>query len=509
LKPDTSTTDRTIIQNAFCKAAQHLVELDQSIPFGIYPVVPEVMAWIIENENPELSAALTANGLWEQFTAVLVEYGLLRTFAEKFVVDDTYDPYGWNPFKFRVMYNHLVDALNSQDTPVSQAFIELFDSASEVIADAVDAIDTVYWDDTITPSPLREPAPVPAFDHYETEWTSRLSGYRPTPGRDNLAVAMAWFIDQTSTLDDGRHHNFWQTLDVATVLEWFQRDCSEIATALILENRMEAFRAAAERFVETQRQIEPDWQYLGWYLRAMLFRYAGRTKAVEIIRKVTFAFTKDDQPTPSATDVYAMFCRRLGYRSAGEGTLSCETALSSDSVETIRRDPEADETCYLINRSSLPETLRFHSGERYCLAVRMSEERLPFRDKLKKDNGLDYFFSTYDGKGFRAHLTPNGAFWMDCDTLAPLLRNFRFELPVAYVFDNVVILVVYNYNAFADLPAALSTPARYVPEVQISDGEWTYAATSYTVCLSDGRQLKPSILERVRNLSDGDISPAM
>jgi hypothetical protein len=135
----------------------------------------------------------------------------------------------------------------SQDTPVSQAFIELFDSTSETISDTLGTIDAVYWDDTIPPSPLREPAPAPTFDHYETEWISRLSGYRPSPRRDHLAVAIAWFIDQTSTLDDGRHDNFWQTVDVASLLDWFQHDRSEVATALLAESRMGAFQGSGRR----------------------------------------------------------------------------------------------------------------------------------------------------------------------------------------------------------------------------------------------------------------------
>ena len=93
-----------------------------------------------------------------------------------------------NPPRMRVTYDGLVDAFNSPDTPVTQAFIELFDSKSNTIFDALSLLDTVHWNDTIPPSPLREPAPTPAFDHHETEWTSRVSGYCTSPCRDSLAL---------------------------------------------------------------------------------------------------------------------------------------------------------------------------------------------------------------------------------------------------------------------------------------------------------------------------------
>ncbi|AMV47839.1 hypothetical protein [Paraburkholderia caribensis] len=508
MKPDTSTDSRYIIQEALCTAVRHLAELDNSIPYGNYPVVPEVVTWIVENENPELARVLTTAQLWDRFSGLLVEYGQLRKFAEQFVTDeDYYDPYGWNPPPMRVEFHHLKHAIDLHDAPVSQLFVELFHTASEQIVEALGNVDAVYWDGTIPPSPLRQPAPTPVFDHYETEWTSRLSGYRPSSGRDNLAVALSWFIDQTSFLDDGRHDNFWETVDVTTVLDWFRRDLPSIATSLTTENRMDALRTAAQRYVDAQRQIEPDWRHLGWYLRALLVRYADMQTALKIIGTVTSAFATSDSPSPPVVDVYTMFCRRLGDAAPGEDAPSCETALSSEVIELIRRDEESDRTCYLVNRSSLPETLRSHTGEQFCLAVRVPEERLPFSDKLKKDRGLDYFFSTYDKKVYREHLTLRHGFWTDRDVLHPLLRHFRFELPITYIFDKIVLLVVYRYNCFADVPAALTRlPRKYVPTVELSEGEWTYGAADHTERLPDGRQLKPLMLGCVRDLSDAEVS---
>ncbi|BEU23238.1 hypothetical protein [Paraburkholderia sp. 22B1P] len=484
-----------LLKDALLAATSHLALLDDSIPMGIYRLPTNLLMWILRNENPRLTFQIYQEGLADKLFTLLDEYAKLREFSTQFVDGDEYDPYCWNIPKHRVQFEHLEYALTGSDAPVSQDFREIFANAALDIAQRPDIDSRLGRAHRALRRELRQRVKPLWFDH---EWATRVSRFKMVaPPPDNVGTALNWAFRCLTRMDNGREDHFWQTVDVNVVTEWLQQDKSDLMRALHAEDRVDELHVAATRLLDSYIRTEAVWAALGHYVHWQLTMHSDCALAIRIIKMMMSTMPDNQVQGVSAEDVYAMFSSRLRPSHPNETRTLYETDWSSAAISQIRADASSSSAVFLVDRTDLPTSLLHHFNERHCLAVHLPEDWLQHRDQLAKDDGLCSFFSKLSEDHTLSHLKVNGSFWMPYDDAMRTLAHFRSDLPVAYVFEKVVILVVYRFNRFTDFASITRVHPKYLDCYKLNDGDWTYAAASQTVSRPDGSQLKPTIFDTI------------
>ncbi|TXC79119.1 hypothetical protein [Paraburkholderia azotifigens] len=484
-----------LLKDALLAATSHLALLDDSISTGIYRAPTNLLMWILRKQNPRLTFQIYKEGLADKLITLLDEYTKLREFSTQFVDRDEYDPYCWNIPEHRVQFEHLEYALTESDAPVSQEFRDIFAKAALNIAQRPDIDGRLNRAERALRHEFRRPVKPLWFDH---EWATRAPRFEmAAPPTDNVEAAVNWAFRHLTRMDNGREDHFWQTVDINVVTEWLQQDKPDLVRALHAEDRIDEFHVAATRLLESYIRIQVVWAALGYYVRGQITMHSDRALAIRIIKLMMSTMPDDMVHGVSAEDVYAMFSCRLRPSHPNETQAVYETDWSSAAISRLRADAPSGNTLFLIDRMELPKSLWHLSGERHCLAVRLPEDWRQHRDWLAKDDGPCPFFSRRQNDETRSHLKVNGSFWMPYDDAMLALAQFRSDLPVAYVFEKVVILVVYRFNRFTDFASMTRSHPRYRDCYKLNDGDWTYAAESQTLSRPDGSQLKPTIFDTI------------
>jgi len=504
-KPTQAAHD--LLAQALAAAISEIADLDESLPTGNYLVTPNVIAWILSQVRPDLSRQLEQTGSQHQFMQLLGDYGNLRPFAmslqDKYLVVEPLALVEYPAPPIRIFYDSLLLALESPEAPVTPLFREVFSSIGPEVEERLEQMDAIEWGE---PDVIEHPDDhtAVAFDHRGEH--APIAGTSRQLDGSPANRALQWVIGSLLSMDDGSHHEFWATVDAGVAAGWVSEHRPELASGIATQEQSTQLHAAVARYVSRQRQIEQHWLRLGYRLRWLIEFYADRDLAAGIMETTTAV------PAVDSSELYQMFCRRLAPRdrSTPANAFRCDT--SSTGIDEIRRDPQAFTTCYLLARCALPASLRGHVTERECIAVRLSEDWLPLSHVLTEDYGLGHFYSCEKGSdNSRENLTPNKAIWALKNDLLSIVKKFRSEIPVVYVFEKTSILVRYRFNRFVDVATIEQTSARSVTSLTIEEGEWKYSAVPYTVALENGRQLKPSILGQMRvlhNLFDG-VAPAI
>ncbi|WP_343654390.1 hypothetical protein [Paraburkholderia caribensis] len=486
-----------LLKDALLAATSHLALLDDSVTRGIHRAPTNLLMWILRKENPRLMFRIYQEALADKLITLLDEYAKLREFSTQFVDGNEYDPYCWNIPEHRVQFEHLEYALTGSNAPVSQGFREIFAKAALDITQRTDIDGRLSRAHRALRRGLRQRVKPLWFDH---EWAARASRFKmAAPPADNVETALNWAFRCLTRMDDGREDHFWQTVDMNVVTEWLQQDKPDLMRALHAEDRIDEFQVAATRLLESYIRIQVVWAALGHYVHWQLTVHSDRAIAIRIIKMMMSTMPDDQVHGVSAEDVYAMFSSRLRPSHPNETRTLYETDWTSAAISRVRADASSCNAVFLIDRTDWPTSLLHHFNERYCLAVRLPEDWLRHRDQLAKDDGLRSFFSKRSEDHTLSHLKVNGSFWMPYDDAMRTLAHFRSYLPVAYVFEKVVILVVYRFNRFTDFASVTRVHPRYLDCYKLNDGDWTYAAASQTVSRPDGSQLKPTIFDAIES----------
>ncbi|MGU7785045.1 hypothetical protein [Burkholderia sp. PU8-34] len=486
--------------------------MDRSVPTadGVVPVVLEVLFWIFEQTAPELVIEIENGGLRESLILLICEYAALRGKAQ----ESKHLPYigrepNDSPIEYtRIDVDDLLNALPTERSSPASTFLEIFDSIYADIEEALQAVDSIPWgDEDIEDCWKRWPHPQSTgllFDHhYYYVEAKRLRD----PFADSTApleLAKRWLTSTLEDMDNGRHSHFWSTVDPSVLGEWFCTTSPYIAKIVEDSGLMSAFHDAATSYVGSMRDIEHRWHRLSGPLRALISaRTASADDAIAIIASaIDIHAHQKDQRMSIARQVYAMFCRRLNPQRTAQSCNLFRSPASNSLIERVRQDSASWKTCYLVDTEALPSPFEERIAARQCLVVRLPETWLQLTNELTADTGLDSLFSRMSTGGQSlASLIVNRSFWAPYEQLWPLMRAFRNEVPVVYVFDAVSILALYQLNHFVDLKRIANTPFRHWPSITLDTGDWRYASQSYTSALLDETQVKPSILTTVVNLT--------
>ncbi|AMV48222.1 hypothetical protein [Paraburkholderia caribensis] len=507
MQQPTQAATHDLLAQALAAAISEIADLDESLPTGNYPVVPSVIAWILSKVDPDLILQLEQSGSQHQFMQLLVDYGNLRPFAmslqDEYLVVEPLALVEYPAPPIRILYDSLLLALESPEAPVTPLFRQVFSSIGPEIEERLEQMDAIEWGE---PDVIEHPKDhtAVAFDHRGEHAPIARTSRQLDGSPANHALQSV--IDSLLSMDDGSHHEFWATVDADVAAGWVSEHRPELASGSATQEQSTQLHAAVARYVNRQRQIEQHWLRLGYRLRWLIERYADRDVAVGIMATTTMDSEVD------ASELYDMFCRRLAPRDRSIPANAFQCDSSSAAIDEIRYDPQSSTTYYPLSRSALPASLQDQVTERECIAVRLPEEWLTVPHVLTEDYGLGHFYSCEKGAhNSRENLTPNKAIWTTKSDLLSIVKKFRSEIPVVYVFEKTSILVRYRFNRFVDVATIEQTSARSVTSLTIEEGEWKYGAAPYTVALENGRQLKPSILGQMRvlhNLIDG-VAPAI
>lgn len=498
MQQPTQAATHDLLAQALAAAISEIADLDESLPTGNYLVTPNVIAWILSKVRPDLSRQLEQTGSQHQFMQLLGDYGNLRPFAmslqDKYLVVEPLALVEYPAPPIRIFYDSLLLALESPEAPVTPLFREVFSSIGPEVEERLEQMDAIEWGE---PDVIEHPDDhtAEAFDH-RGEHAPIAGTSRQLDGSPANPV-LQWVTDSLLSMDDGSHHEFWATVDADVAAGWVSEHRPDLASGLGTQEKSTQLRTAIAGFVSHQRQLEQHWIRLGCRLRWLIEFYADRDVAAGIM-ETTIAGSDFD-----TSQLYDMFCRRLAPRdrSISANAFQCDT--SSAAIDEIRRDPQSFTTCYMLARCALPTSLQDQAAERECIAVRLPEDWLTVSHVLAEDHGLGHFYSCEKGShNSRENLTPNKAIWTTKSDLLSIVKKFRSEIPIVYVFAETSILVRYRFNRFVDVTTVEQTAARWVTSLTIDDGEWKYGAAAYTVTLENGRQLKPSILRQTRVLHD-------
>lgn len=501
-----ATEDRSTLQSALSAAVCHVSDLDLSISDGNYPVIPAVIAWMMEKSEPSLMSEVGEKGLRDQLIQLLEEYGRLREHAIKLQEHARYDGYELPDYErppLPLEFYDIADAFYAGGFVATELFREIFDTISADICNQLDELDAVEWGEPEPVAPVEmhagsESERAPLFDHHKGYWDSRRTDRFPKEW-EPLDFAVKLMADELGKMDNGRHENFWTTVDVSVVVGWLANDWPALYGVMVERNCIDHMYAEIASYVASQCEVEYAWARLGHVLRYLMRQHTDSQEALWLIAEVL----AEDKVNGhlAAQEVYEMFCRRHALPGVSSVAKHRETTDSTPTIERIRSNLASFDTCYVIDRKALPRTVRPMTAERHCLAVRLSEEWCPLVDTLSTDRGLEVLYTQHKVSGeFRRNLTPSRSFWASFDDLFPFLTGFRSSLPVLFVLNEVAILVVYRFNRFADIRRLTMIPPRDPMVFTIEDDDWKHAAAHYTYATDEGKQVKPVIVSYVCDL---------
>lgn len=164
------SNNRATLQRALLAAICEVADLDQSIPTGCYPVVPDVVMWMIDATQPELSAEIDNRNLRETTLGLIEEYGILRrrawdcSFGRKCIV-----------LPARLDTHHLVEAIDGLGLNLTVLFKELFNAIEPYVAERLDLLDVINWGEEAPDEQARagEDVRESAHNHCDSYWSLR------------------------------------------------------------------------------------------------------------------------------------------------------------------------------------------------------------------------------------------------------------------------------------------------------------------------------------------------
>ncbi|MDR5768106.1 MULTISPECIES: hypothetical protein [unclassified Caballeronia] len=481
--------------------------LDESSATGNYPIVPSTIVWMLEMTTPVLFLRINDEGLLPTLTELVKSYAELRSRAQAHQALSAYSHAGevslpgYTATAYRLTFDDLESTLSEAPQSATLLFNDLFSEVAPATRRRLAQMDALDWDG-FSPEPITDHSLVGERENFHRE---EYEYYRyfvePYQGDDPVTDVVDSMMRHLMDGDTGRRQDYWSRVAAPRVVSAASHDFPILTEKVRQQGRISELTEKLERNIGALREAEQVWQALGAPLRVLLAIHASSLKAKEIIRDAIKASASLASPCGLDSEVYWMFCRRLTF--AAEQHVPPQICWDSNPVlDAIRRDPAALQTCYIGRITHVACVDPYQSPSERCLIVRLPEIMLQLMENLAEDRGIERFFSrSSESEELHLHLTPNRAFWVAESKLLPHLYKFTNRLTVVYVFDACSVVMHYAFNPFIDLQEKLDMKGRDLPSLTIECGEWRYAANFYASRLPDGTQVKPALLNEVRELA--------
>ncbi|MGF6837895.1 hypothetical protein QF001_001762 [Paraburkholderia youngii] len=290
-------------------AIQLLRDSDASLGRGTFPVEPEVVVWMIEQQNPALADALKRQHRLADFRESLRVLHQLRAGAtehhqdlhfmmENEIAHDLFDEEYGRPTLEEYQYVLRQDSnayRGASAARVVQLFLDCLASEDQLHAHL--RASCMGCDDDSSFDVSQGPMP------FQVTYQVGL----PCP------EALAYATDIMARLDDGTDPHFWSNVDLRLQFGGIPAESFEESQAL--EAERDAFFCAVTRRVRWMMNVECHWDRLGEPLRRLLASSpitAGEALAL-IERMLRIDDTEDGDRDPSlSTEVWKMIRRRIG-----------------------------------------------------------------------------------------------------------------------------------------------------------------------------------------------------
>jgi hypothetical protein len=433
--------------------------MDQSTTYGIVPVVPEVLLWMIRMYEPEVFGALQSIRQVPELLSLLEHYGGLRQRAEEIEMERTFQ------FEMesgcdgstdgRVSLDDIQEAINQSSL---DAELPTVAGTLRKVVNAAQERRVWFWNqynmqfrfaEDVDLKRLKGSCLTPHASSMTYQPLTEAAGSTADP----LHTAVMHGRMLLLTADTGQHSAFWTTVYGEVVGNWVERDLPSIAAALLARAETSDFFRAINDFIFEMRAVEDLWNVLSPQLRNLLLaQNLADSKVVHLVRSVvrTRRSADSESDTIRLTNLVIEMVRR---RAEPPTFVDClpvsRTSQSSPLIDRIR-DRANEEARYVALTSDLPAELKAMTSERYCLAVRMDSTNTEMIADIEQpaETGIDTFVAEQsDGTG-QAMVAVSHAFWCRKDQFLELMWRFRSSIPVLYVGDEDVVLVEYPCSYF-------------------------------------------------------------
>ncbi|WP_176053313.1 hypothetical protein [Paraburkholderia caribensis] len=307
-----TSESRSILEATLFSAVSHISNLNLSLDDGSYPVIPAVTLWVMEKSEPSLMSDVDERGLRDHLMQLLEEYRRLDEHAlspRKRLWYDNIALHHNERAPFRLEFHEIAEAFYQSGFVATDLFREIFDATADDLFNHFEEGNVIEWGDpepassTGTKAGL-ESESVPVFDHYKAYWDADQYPKDLEP----LDFAVKLLVDDLGRMDDGRHEDFWTTVDSSVVVSWLERERSTLHGILTERNCIDRLHNIVVSYVASQCEVEHWWASLGYPLRYSMRQHADSREVVSLIAAVLEVNDVIDRIGPE--EVYDMFCRR-------------------------------------------------------------------------------------------------------------------------------------------------------------------------------------------------------
>jgi hypothetical protein len=317
-----------------------------------------------------------------------------------------------------------------------------------------------------------------------------------------LQEALSWAISLLNEMEDTTTWYFWRQTYVSVLGDWLTQDEPVLAFFLDENNLFGDFFSGVAEHVAIMRIAEGICDYLPSELRnEILEAPIVAADDSRVLRYIADELGDSSDSNVTIAQHVIRIARKRGatewsFSSALRESDSYKTDESSVVVTRLRDDSElSNNTCVLIDTSSLPAALRGRTTERQCLAVRVPHQWHEAIEGGPGARGLRFCAvqPTPRTFGMQEVIFLNSNLVIGYHRLFEQLFRFRRQVPVLYIFESVCVLVVSPFNHFSQLPQLSGCREQWLAECEAED----YALEDTGEQLPDGTRLVPLVIETV------------
>jgi hypothetical protein len=446
----------THFEQVLLYAVELLQEMDWTIPYGIVPVAPDVLVWMIGKYEPDVVYKLRDEGKLGEFKSRLRQFARVR--AEAAVIQNNEHTEAEAEISCQLQDlghlepSHILKALDTGALrKVDRVVTNLF---KRVVSAAHDRQTSMHLrrielEDEATRGVVRKwHRPRDVFLDCDAEQRCQATHLAADP---NEAPALNSALSHAKELmvagDIGQHGEYWEKAYSQVVGEWIAHDLPEVSAELLARNQVENFFKGANAFIVEQRKAEKIWYAMSAQLRfLMLSHVATIADAKRIIRSVVRA--TEQAETDEELERFTTLVLEMLERRAEPPTLltECPTWHTRQTCAVFQRARSEAESllCYLAEVTDLPANLRNQTTESHCLIVHLPDSQLIDRSALSRahEGGIQCVCVEKKGQPVTYRMAISDAFWCNEPVFLEVIHRFRAALPVIYLFESGEALFV-------------------------------------------------------------------
>jgi hypothetical protein len=453
----------THFEQVLLYAVELLQEMDWTIPYGIVPVAPDVLVWMIGKYEPEVVYKLRDEGKLGEFKSRLRQFARVR--AEAAVIQNNEHTEAEAEISCQLQDlghlepSHILKALDTGTLrKVDRIATTLF---KRVVSAAYDRQSWMYshrteLEDEAPRGVARKwHKPRDVFLDCDAEQRCQPTHLATDP---NDAPALSFALSHAKELmvagDIGQRGEYWDKAYSQVVGEWIAHDLPDVSAELLARNQVDRFFQCANAFIVEQRRAEQIWYAMSAQLRFLVLSHVATiADAKRIIRSVVRATEQaetDEEMERLTTLVLEMMERR-----AEPPTLltECPTWRTHETCPVFQRARSEPDTsfCYLAEVDDLPADLRTQTSESHCLVVRLPNERVIELPALSRahEGGIQCVCVEQKGQPVTYMMAISDAFWCNEPVFLEVIHRFRAALPVIYLLESgEALFVEYPFGYF-------------------------------------------------------------